>query len=135
LPLQPDRVDRPNASLSRDRRAKGHDNPRAPLPCSTVTQVDSERTYDDLPESDVATVLQVPLLWGQSGAITAPTPQRGAHRRTAGRHRRAEPSKHSGSADWLDHPMTHTARVGLVSAGLVLILFAGALLALALWFP
>lgn len=103
-----------------------------------MTQVDSERTYDDLPESDVSTVLQVPLLWGQSGtitAITAPTPQRGAHRRSSGRHRRAGPSNHSGSADWLDHPMTHTARVGLASAGLVLILFAGALLALALWFP
>jgi hypothetical protein len=31
--------------------------------------------------------------------------------------------------------MAHTARVGLVSAGLVLALFAGVLLALALWLP
>jgi hypothetical protein len=31
--------------------------------------------------------------------------------------------------------MVHTARVGLVSAGLVLALFAGMLLALALWLP
>jgi hypothetical protein len=31
--------------------------------------------------------------------------------------------------------MAHTARVGLVSAGLVLTLFAGVLLALAVWLP
>jgi hypothetical protein len=36
---------------------------------------------------------------------------------------------------WLDHPMAHTARVGLVSAALVLALFVGVLLALAFWLP
>jgi hypothetical protein len=36
---------------------------------------------------------------------------------------------------WLEHPVVHSARVGLVSAGLVLAIFAGVLLALAVWLP
>ena len=50
---------------------------------------------------------------------------------------RAEPRQRGSAAapGWTDHPMAHTARVGLVSAGLVLAIFAGVLLALALWLP
>ncbi len=134
-----------------------------------VTQQDTTRTYDDLPESDVLTVLQVPLLWGSKKGSDRPPV--GAHRRPSGRHRadgrargsrvaatpgtgtraaeqprrqrqatvRNQPvTRRQGRAPvsgWADHPMAHTARVGLVSAGLVLTLFAGVLLALAVWLP
>ena len=100
-----------------------------------MTDLHADRSYDDLPESDVSTVLQVPLLWGPS-TPAAPTPSgTGAHRRAVGRHRSATRTHAAPQDSWLDHPMTHTARVGLVSAGLVLAAFAGILLALALWLP
>lgn len=100
-----------------------------------MTELDSERSYDDLPESDVSTVLQVPLLWGHH-LLGSPTiaPSR-AHRRPSGRHR-SKPRPQMRSFDrWIEHPMAQTVSVGLVSAGLVLAAFAGGLFALALWLP
>jgi hypothetical protein len=94
-----------------------------------------DRSYDDLPEADVATVLQVPLLWGSRPAVLSHTPASRHRRRAAGRHRPAPRRTMATSAGWIDHPLAHTARVGLVSAALVLALFAGVLLALAIWLP
>ena len=100
-----------------------------------MTDLHADRSYDDLPESDVATILQVPLTWGQNALVVSTPPRTGAHRRSSGRHRSA-PQTHKAPADrWVDHPMVHTTRVGLVSAGLVLGAIAGILLALALWLP
>lgn len=120
----------------------------------TFEDLPESRTYDDLPEADVSTVLSVPLLWG-SEEVTVQPPV-GAHRRPSGRHRAdarrtdrplreretlvrhqrgARQRRVPSASGWADHPMTHTARVGLASASLVLAVFAGVLLALALWLP
>ena len=110
---------------------------------ATVTALDTEGSYDDLPESDVNTVLQVPLLW--SPPTTAePTLRQQPPTRSAGRHRaNAATTVVAGRtagqrrpfAPWSRHPLASTARVGLVSAVLVLAGFAAALLALAVWLP
>ena len=85
-----------------------------------MTDLHADRSYDDLPESDVSTVLQVPLLWGPSTLAAPVSPGAGTHRRPTGRHRSA-PRTHAAASDrWVDRPLAHTARVGLVSAGLVL---------------
>lgn len=87
------------------------------------------RSYDDHPESDVATVLQVPLQWG--GRRTAAGGQV-----PAGRHRATEPVRAaSPSRGWSDHPAVAMLQVGLASALLVLTLFGAVLLALARWMP
>lgn len=117
----------------------------------------SARTYDDLPEADVATVLEVPLLWG--GAVSAPprrprdaSVRRGAHAApgapigrslrpvlgaAAGRHRAAASPRpsHRRSFAWRHHPLAHTLEVGLISATLVLGVVGAVLLALAAWLP
>lgn len=100
------------------------------------------RSYDDLPESDVATVLQVPLLWG------GPAPSAVGTARSTRRHRVPEPAATAAATvvpAWEDeptaprgrtaHPMLQVVEVGIVSALLVLALFGLALLALAAWMP
>lgn len=100
-----------------------------------MTAPHADRSYDDLPESDVATVLQVPLLWGPTPVAAPPAPSGRARRRSAGRHRSTPRRQVTATEGWINHPLAHTARVGLVSATLVLALFAVVLLALALWLP
>ncbi|MCZ3390159.1 MAG: hypothetical protein LH645_13830 [Actinomycetia bacterium] len=100
-----------------------------------MTNLHADRSYDDLPESDVATVLQVPLLWGPAPVPSPPTPFGRPRRRSAGRHRSTPRRQVSTTGRWIDHPLAHTAHVGLVSAALVLALSTGVLLALALWLP
>lgn len=106
-----------------------------------MTEVDSQRSYDDFPESDVSTVLQVPLLWGPDLVVGPVATGARTHRRSTGRHR-STPVRAPHLLDrfdrfdrWVDHPMVHTAGVGLVSASLVLALFGALLLALSLWLP
>lgn len=88
------------------------------------------RSYDDLPESDVATVLQVPLLWGGRTA-EAPARHRASARTVVPAATRA-PTRRPG---WADHPLLQVLEVGVVSALLVLTLFGVVLLALAQWMP
>jgi hypothetical protein len=99
------------------------------------------RSYDDLPESDVATVLQVPLLW--SAAPSASQIERSGRSVSGvrGRHR-ATPTtstsrRHTGSrrSRWTDHPLATALRVGVISGVLVIVGFAVALLGLAAWLP
>jgi hypothetical protein len=94
------------------------------------------RSYDDLPESDVATVLQVPLLWGGQPTDAS----NGAP--AAARHRASERTVLPPAAEartrrphWADHPLLQVLEVGVVSALLVLALFGVVLLALARWMP
>ena len=119
---------------------------------STVTEQDTARPYDDLPEPDVATVLQVPLLL-TPGAGDAQAPPGGRGGQRGGRH---QPGRHRAPAT-PDRPprrpfrspttsrprrttpkhdqLVAAAKVGLVSAALVLVVFAVVLLALAAWLP
>lgn len=100
------------------------------------------RSYDDLPESDVATVLQVPLLWGGGGSAAGGSPP------STSRHRLPEQGPVAAatvvpagedapavSRGRVAHPMLQVVQVGVVSALLVLALFGAALLALAAWMP
>lgn len=103
-----------------------------PLRWATVTKQDTSRSYDDLPESDVATVLHVPLLWNH-GDDSAVIPASERHRKP-GRHRAPVPAARR-QVSRPTPPWHTTARVGLVSAVLVLGLFTTALLALAIWLP
>ncbi|HUV47532.1 MAG TPA: hypothetical protein VMX11_01030 [Actinomycetes bacterium] len=117
-----------------------------------MTEQDTARSYDDLPESDVATVLQVPLLLipGTSDAQAPPSGRSG--RRASGRqpgrhrapatpdHRPRRPLRSSSTSRPRRTPPRHdplvvAAKVGLVSAALVLMVFAAVLLALAAWLP
>lgn len=107
----------------------------------SVTEVHSDRSYDDLPESQVATALEVPLLWappgeGVSRARSGPGPNGNRiGRRPAGRHRLERRAHAAPPTSWTSHPIVHTTRVGLVSAALVLGVFTGILLALSMWLP
>lgn len=95
------------------------------------------RSYDDLPESDVATVLQVPLLWGGQPADGANGVPAGARHRAAVRTvvPTAPETRARRGPRWTDHPLLQVLEVGVVSALLVLALFGVALLALARWMP
>lgn len=89
----------------------------------------------------MATVLQVPLLWG------GPAPSAAGSARSTPRHRLPESAAAAATVvpAWEDeptvprgrttHPMLQVVEVGLVSAVLVLALFGAALLALAAWMP
>ena len=115
-----------------------------------MTTQDTSRSYDDLPESDVATVLQVPLLWSPRSEHSAPRSSDRRDERGGGRHRAPGPGTHSRPRERRSpagrrrrgsppaapqHQLAATARIGLISAALVLGLFAAALLALAVWLP
>ncbi|MEO8107505.1 MAG: hypothetical protein ABI720_09315 [Actinomycetes bacterium] len=115
-----------------------------------MTEQDTQRSYDDLPEAAVATVLQVPLLLPHGPSEPATPKREQTSRRPTGRHRApdvgadrskltTQPSSGGRSSpSWLRRMNPHliaTARVGLVSAGLVLALFVAGLLALAAWLP
>ena len=94
------------------------------------------RSYDDLPESDVATVLQVPLLWsGQPAAATNGAPSAARHRAAAPTVVPSAPEARARRPHWADHPLLQVLEVGVVSALLVLALFGVVLLALARWMP
>jgi hypothetical protein len=94
------------------------------------------RSYDDLPESDVATVLQVPLLWGgQPADASNRAPATARHRAGRGAVGTSVPAARPRRPHWVDHPMLQVLEVGVVSALLVLALFGVVLLALARWMP
>jgi hypothetical protein len=128
------------------------------VPLTTVTDTRDAvvGSYDDLPESEVATVLAVPLLWHQQATTTeAPPAVRGrpsamsatvlppARHRSGGLSRAQGSGRHrAGGSDALLVPtqtqpdsVVHTLRVGLLSAALVLSLCAAVLLVIARWLP
>lgn len=132
------------------------------LPLLVMTQAPTG-SYDDTPESPVATIIEVPLLWsaeptqaGPMEAVTAPPrlPHRPRHQRSsAGRHRangqpaapdvsrspapagKSRPSRSRTSALDARQEWWHTVRVGAVSAVLVLAIFSLAMGAIAIWLP
>lgn len=94
------------------------------------------RSYDDLPESDVATVLQVPLLWGgQPADASTDAPAAARHRASVPTVLPAAAEARTRRPQWANHPLLQVLEVGVVSALLVLALFGAALLALARWMP
>jgi hypothetical protein len=92
------------------------------------------RSYDDLPESDGATFLQVPLLWGGRPA-DAPARHRATTRTVVPAATPAATRAPTRRPRWADHPLLQVLEVGIVSALLVLTLFGVVLLALARWMP
>ena len=108
-----------------------------------MTEPDTSPSYDDVPESDVATVLQVPLLWAPPSSAAPDRSGGRAQRRQAGRHRAPTVKSASPYRRWststrptqLNHHVVAAARVGLLSASLVLVVFAVVLLGLAVWLP